>query len=458
MGECMRKSIIIRLCSALLVALLFIIPKAHAAKFEVKIKTILENMGEIIPVNQTNYLMIQSKKNGLYGVYDTDGNKLMKHAMHNAKYIAYGCFEDVKDNNASSKALAVLGAGIVSDYKYDLIKVYNQNWAVGWNLSNATEEAYDYKASNTEFYNIKHCDVFSLAKKPRKVASLSRKQFANAAAHGEYLSIEDREGTVKVYNASFESIDLNVTRVTDGIYGIVDYAVVNRATGEILMDGYSSCREIITKDGLLLQVARTDYSGNQKTGLCNLSGKFIIPLGDLKIKTINGDWIIVTSEDKQGLYSISRKKLVVPCEYDSILTSNQTVDPYVYYGYVCGIKGDTRYYIKIKTGETVSTLQYTSAMRTFGGTVYEIVKRRNFKFIASNGKQWQSKDMKFIASRGDGRLIVMRKKMDGLYGIYNMDGKIVLEFKYKNQPIITDDGKVILNTVKNGYCLIDLSW
>ena len=97
-------------------------------------------------------------------------------------------------------------------------------------------------------------------------------------------------------------------------------------------------------------------------------------------------------------------------------------------------------------------------MKALGGTLYRSIAPDTYRFWAADGKEWITQDYRIIASRGDGRLIVLQQIESGAYGVMTMDGEVALNFWYRNTPVITDDGKVILNTQNNGACLAELTW
>ncbi len=470
------------------ILLVMVIPApAIGAKVEATTRIILSGKMDLRPVSQTHLLMVQDETSGLWGVYGTDGQQRIEPLFHQLSYLDYGWFSDTSETGLSvqtadtsaygdlfsvsfteagaassalnNKALVSPDGTFVSAYEYGMIRLYNDRWAAGWVLTNGTEEDFDYTPDkNKTLYQIRQCDLFSLAGTPRLVASLTRDQFAAAAAHGEYLSIEDRAGAVTLYDADFQPVPLIVAKTSDSVYGIADYALVNRLTGEILLDGFTAVKEINHARGLLFQVTRTDLRGVKQTGLWDPCGQWLIPLSDLTIKTVSTDYAVVTRDSRAGLYSYELGRLVVPCEYDSIASNAQANDPYISYGYACGIRDGIRYYINVNNGTAGSVVPVDKSIKLIGGTAYTAVTRQSFAFTAASGKTWRIKDEKVATTRGDGRLIICRDVLTGLYCVYNMNGVQVLGYKYKNQPVVTDDGYVILNTAKNGYQLIAIDW
>lgn len=449
---------------------------------DITIQVILDGMGEMRPIPHTPYLLVRSTENGLWGVYDTSGERRMEDLMHDPSYVGYGCFsdqrlsgpEDPKDpyeglfaveysdepviDTVNDQALAVIQGSFVSDYAYGVIRALNAWWALGLVVSEATEEAYDIQADEETFYRIERCDVFALSNDTQRVASLEGSQFGEAEAHGTYLSVADRSGAVTVYDTAFLPLEVAVERVTDDVYGVMDYAAVDKGNREIILDGLTASEELPSGEDLVLKVTRTDFDGTTTTGLCTLSGDWLLPAGSDIIVSVSGDYAVLERGGKLGLYSFSCQKMVLPFGYDGILPNEAGADPYLTYGYYTVLQEEELSMISAADGQIVSSRAYDPTENRIGGTRYEQVSSHSITFTDAAGKSWRTMDMTLVPTRGDGRLIVMRENVSGLYGIYTMSGDTALDFKYKNQPVITDDGKVVLNTVHDGYQLMELDF
>ncbi len=427
---------------------------------QIAAQILLDDVGEIRPVNQTRYLLIQQPQSGKWGIWDTSGNPLTECELLSPTYLSYGCFSDKADTGAlNCKALAYADSAFLSAHEYGEIRVFNHNWAAGWVLSEAAEDAFDYKASATAFYNIERCDVFHLGDEPYLAASLSRDEFDKAAAHGDYLSILDRGGKVTVYDRAFSPVELRAANVADQVYAIVDYAVVNRATGEMILDGYTECREVAMGNRLLLQLARLDYSGKKSSGIVTDDGEWLLEMDDtIAIKSIRDGYALIAKEERQGLYSLTEKRYIVPCLYDSIAASNQALDPYISNGCVCAIRDDVRYYIDARSGETLSVRAANDLLPNAVGTTMFIREARTvYTAVTAAGRSWQVRDQQLYTSRGDGSLIVARSFLNNMYGVYTADGILALDFKYRFKPTITDDGHVVIRKYNGRYSLIEIS-
>ncbi len=445
----------LRLLTALILTALLLCQGARADA--VGSRVLLDRMGEIRVVNQTRYLLARDPKTQLFAVYDTDGLLLSAHALRDPAYVGYSCFRDSSGSGElNSKALVAAGSDYISGYEYGEIRALNSAWALGWVLKEAGEEAYDFK-SGQAFYDIERCDVFRLGEDAGLAAQLPGSAFSAAAAHGEYLSLRDREGQVSVYDRDFAQVALKVSNINEGVYGVVDWAVINRADGRVILDGFSECREISLPEGTLLQIARTDYSGQKQYAVIDLEGRYLLPLGSYSINSVKAGCAVISQNGLQGLYSLSLGRLLVPCEYDSIYANAQALDPYVSYGYACGVKQDTRYYIDVESGEVTRTLVYDAKqMSLVGATSFERLNRTTYTAQSASGRAWRVSDIQLTASRGDGAILVARSFLNNMYGVLTHEGQPALDFRFRFKPVVTDDGRLVIRKYDNTWQLLAL--
>ncbi len=447
------------LCLVLVLVLTVLLLPAAAADGRVTTEVLLDKYGQMVPVPQTHYILVQSTQTKLWGVFDTDGRQLMEYCMRSPEHAGSGCFTDTQVGGAepNNKAVAALNAGVISDFVYGAVRVYNYKWAAGWVLEPAGEEEFDYAPNRKTHYNITACDLFWLGDSPCKVASLTREEFASAAAHEDYLSVADREGNVAVYDRAFNRTDVRVSGINDAVYGVVDYALIDKADGRMILDGVSSAKETPLADGICFQVTRTDLSGTKWNGICDFNGEWLLPLNaEYTVKSVTAGYALMAREDRLGLYSLTERRWIVPCEYDSFLTNKTATDPYSIGGMICGIIGNQRHYIDAGTGETVNIIEYTedSPVLTNGAMYYTRPTRVSYQITSAAGRQWNVYYQQMRSTRGDGRLIIMQDTKNNRFGIYTMNGDVVLPFNEYLKPAVTDDGRVIRGNAMTGYQLI----
>lgn len=431
-----------------------------AAEAERKAATmrVLTGMQSIRAVSQTSYLIVQAD-NGLWGVCDTKGRQVLPCDYELLSYLGSGCFSSALDQDPLANALALIApdGARVSGYQYGVIRVYNDHWAVGWQVSPATKDAYDYKLDKSHYYFIDKCDVYSLDTTAHLMGTLDADAFSQAAAHGEYLSVLGRDGRVTVYDRDFQPTGFSPAKVSQGVYAVDSFILKNRVTDEIILKGIASAKEVQAGDRLLLQVSRTGYDGSKENGLCDLTGTWLLPLGSYTIERVSGNWAVIAQNGKQGLYSLSKQRLMVPCEFDQIVSSTQTVDPFLFYEcYLCAEKDGARYALNIETEEWTRAYDIDEKnMKWFGGSAY--FKDQGKSVILSvDGRRASLQGFKYQAARGDGRLILVQGE-DGRYGVLTYAGQLLVEAWYTVPPVITDEGAIILSTSK-GCDLLNVYW
>ena len=432
------------------------------AETAVETRCILRGKANIVPVQRTHLVMTQSADTGLWGVYTTSGEQVLAEQFdHFLAYLGYGCYETgfSDDPIENWKALVSAEGEILSSYRYGIIRVYNRYWAAGWQVTAGTKSEYDYTPDKKTYYRIEQCDVFWLGENPGLVKRLTGEEFLRAAAHGKYLSVEDRAGGITVYDRDFHPTGFAVKKTGDAVYGVFHYALADLVTHEIILDGVSSAKEVNTPDGMLFQVTRTTYSGQKLNGICDEQGNWLMTLtGDAIVKT-DSAYAVLSRDGKQGLYSYAQGRLIVPCEYDSFITNAGALDLYVSYGYACGVKDGLRHYIQVETGDVASTLDFDAkSMTAVGATVYCKTGPDIYRITSATGKSWFADECQLKTVRGDGRLIVVYAVNTGNYSVRTMDGDTALSALYRKPPVITDDGHVVLNTSNEGYILMELSW
>lgn len=452
-----RHLIRLRGWAALLIALALLMPvrPALAASNSVSTRILASGFKELKPVERSRYILAQTTDTGLWGVINSGGRKVIDYQFSNLAYVGNGCFVTENSEEPLDNQKALVAGKMVSDPMYGVIISYNEYWAAGWVITAANEEVYDYSPSKKFFYNIKYCDLFYLGGEPELVASYTRQEFASAKAHGQYISVQDRDGGVTVLGPGGEMTNLRLARVTDTVYGVANAALMNKVTREIIIDGISEAKEFNTRRGLLLQVSRADFSGNKLTGICNIKGEWLLPLGDNVIKQVSDDYVILTENDRLGLYSFELKRMVVPCAYDSIVANKKAYDPFSFYGYACAVRDGVRDYINMRTGEVcLSVPEKQEKQKILGSAVIISTGRTSCNVYSASGAEWKLRWKTVIDTRGDGRFVVVRNVEDNKYGVYSMDGQVLLETKYRICPVITDDGLVILQATKDEYQLM----
>ena len=443
------------------------------------VREILTEMGELVPAQNSAYLLAKERKGTLWGVYNTDGDELIPFTYPSLSYLSYNCFSAGKyafvpqnDANAASMeiinsyALVTVDGTRVSDFLYGAFKVFSTYWACGWILEKGTKNDYDYRAGSS-YYRIQRCDFYYLGdhalagkqgtEQIPPCLSLTRDEYKNARGHGKYLYVQDRQDEFKVFDSTLQLMNVQVKKLNEAMYVIKNWAVMPRETSEILLDGFSAVKEVSTDAGLLLIVTRLDYSGKKWYTVYTLDGEQLMPMIETEISTATPDYAVLTLNKKQGLYSIREKRELLPCAYDKVISNTSSLDPYLMHGYACVENDGARYFIHLDSGAVFESAALVGKWKNIGCTYYlNDGANSRYRILAPDQTEHKVDDSKLVQgkNRGSGYLLsftsVLYKNM-----IVNWYGEPLMKFS-DNPFAITSDDKVIVETMSNGYKLIEI--
>ncbi len=446
---------------------------------EVTVREILTDMGELVSVQKTPYVLAKERNGTLWGLYNTDGEELIPYAYTTLSYIVNNCFsagkylpEDIKITDANwwerfnSHALVTADGTQVSDFQYAVIKVFGTYWASGWVLEGSSEEDYDYKEGGL-FYRIQRCDLYYLGdhallgrkgteKVPQPI-SLSRDEFKEAKEHGKFLYVQDREKKINVYDSEMRLTNVQVKKMDDPMYVVKNWAVVTKASGDILLDGISEVKEMSTEAGLYLKVTREDYSGVKWRSVYTVEGEQLMPFITEDISSVTADYAVLTANKKQGLYSFRENRQLLSCAFDKVIANEASLDPYVLHGYVCAERDGKRYYIHINDGTIIEGSELSKKWQAIGNTyVLDDSRDSRYRVLAPDQRESYVEDSTLVkdGNRGSGYLLSFTSQIYSNM-IVTWYGERVIAFYY--HPLkITDDDRVIVQTREDGFKLIQI--
>ena len=438
-----------RLIALGLLAALLSAPLAGLGEEAFSLETLLQYRAGIASVNGTGYVMVTDKHSSLKAYFTTDGVQASPYMYSNLSYLSYGFCVGFNEAGDNTRGLATLNGVRLTEEKYGHFIAYSSRWAVGYVLSPATEEAYGFKRGN-EFFDVEQVDVLYIPDPDapaQVVASLSGDAFATAAAHGDYLAVQNGEGAVTLYDSAFQPLDYPMTDPKAAIYGVVDYEVINKATGQLLMDGFVEAKEVTMGGELCLICTRYNFKGEKVSGILDTEGNEILPV-EYYNPTVAGNYLIMSDNTGKlkGLFSLAEKKFLVPCEYNNIMAGRVSTDNYVHNGYVAVENGDLRGYVDVRTGALSCEVKYDrKAVTTIGCSTFWKVEDGVYMLAAADGVETEVHvDSIEANTRGDGHYLVAKK--DGWFGLIDWHGNVLLPFEHKWQIVITDDSKAIIRT------------
>ena len=450
------------------------------AESDVKLKTVplLKNIYGVVPVNGTNLLITQVEEKSKWGLHDTDGNVLIPAEYESLSYLAYNYLNadaypnttynkhmPIPQEQLNSHALVSIDGKVLTKYAYGNLVAFSSLWCAGWVLEQSTEEDYDYTPDKEHFLKIERCDIFyrvdtqsGKSGEPylRLIASLSRDEYQGALAHGDYLSVQDRKNAITVYDQFGKQADIGATTLQSSPYGIKNWALLNLATGEMLMDGCSSVKEVQLTDETVLIAARTDFQGLKWNALLSTKGEVIIPMWNVTISNVYKDYAIMTSNvnGKKGLYSRVEKQLILPCVYDKIYDNSTALDPFDCNGYICVVKDEENYLYETASKKLLPAAKLAeddeAVLSRYGATFYSTVtkgKVTTTRFFSPDGVE-TLKYCSIKKSRGSGYLLVAN--FSGSYNAVNWYGKSMIPYDYSDVSL-TDDDRIIVKKKVSGY-------
>ena len=103
------------------------------------------------------------------------------------------------------------------------------------------------------------------------IASLTPTQFKSADVHGDYIAIMNADEKTTLYDYNFKEYDYVMEKPGTPIYGVVDYSIINKVTGDVVLDGFTGAKEQKISKGLWLIGTRYNFKGQQISGIIDLT-------------------------------------------------------------------------------------------------------------------------------------------------------------------------------------------
>lgn len=416
------------------------------------IETKMQYMPSISAVEGTDYLIVTEKFFKKKSVYNTEGQLLVEFPFTELEWDGFNYFTASNgDGVLNRRALVHISGSQITELAYDSFTVLNRHWVVGTVLAPATAEAHQLQRGE-EYYNIDHHDFFYLENETAAatpVGSLTAEQYQSAGVHGDYIAIMDAANHITVYDKTMKAYDYEMADVNEPIYGIQDYAVFNLVTGKMLIDGFTDVREEDVAAGPWLSVTHYNFKGQQVTGLIDLDCKEILPV-EYGVAAVTDDYVQIANENSlQGLYSLKEGKVIVPCEFGSVVPGEGSIDNYVHRGYVTIENGGMRGYYNVAEGKISCEAKYDAGtVQNVGCSMYWKVSDGVYKLVAADGVETEVQVDEMSPTRGDGYLLIAKR--GDYYGVIDWHGNEILPFEHKNEIVITDDSKGVIRS-STGY-------
>ena len=421
-----------------------ILPAAPAQKLE--LNTVFQYMPSINPLSGTGLVVIESKEDNTLGVFTSKGEEVIPYGIAAVKVLKNG-FMSVRADKDAVNGLAIYKTDgtKVSDYVYGSITVYDDRWVAGFVLADAPKGEKDLTVSKVN-YLIGQVDLYFVSEEGVSlVASLDRQQFASARQHGDYISIQNRDGETTAYDRQFQPVLTGLEDVKAAYFEVMNYQIISNITDEAIASGYTEVKESDLTNRSLIVATAVGMDGEKIQAILDTEGNELMP-AEYTIVTMGDPYVVVAdASGLRGLYSLAEHRLVVPCEFTNIVTSSTSVDRYVNNGYVCVEKDGKLGFVDARTATVTCPPAYNSRIAKAYGCSIVFDGETGYVLIAGDGTRTELPDCSEIPeTNGDGTLLVAQK--NGFYGMIDWHGNEVLPFIHKTVITLTPDSQAIIRT------------
>ena len=231
-----------QLTKILCVALILILASASALA-EAKLEKVFQYMPSIKPVQGTNCVIIESKKDNSLGLYTTAGQEIIPFGYASIDYLTNGFFSAYNDKDAvDDKVLWTIDGRKIGAQEYGGFKVFNKHWVAAFVVDpqeQSDKSFQDIKIGKSS-YQYSRIDLFYVtdeAASAEPVASLDRDAYADASIHGDCIAITNREKAVSVFDSSFQPISVELSAANKPLFSINKYQLISLLTGGVMGDG-----------------------------------------------------------------------------------------------------------------------------------------------------------------------------------------------------------------------------
>ena len=327
----------------------------------------------------------------------------------------------VEDTNACGGVLDLEGQTVV-DFVYGDIDIKSDKWIAAVKLEDATADKYDYKAFIGDgYWLITGVDIYYVGEEgSQKIAELTRDEYAQSNAIGDYIFIESRaDGTVTAYDRTFAVVGENLSSVYDD-YGL-DF--------EINEDEY------------------VIYSYNGQQGIQDTEGNIIVEAAYYTVRDIDEGYAVVYDGEHEGLIDLEGN-LIVPMEYDDILYDYYPPtgqSKYVSAGYICVVKDGMIGYYDVDGDVTMEPSYAKDALEYHGASCTYTDMQNNVHILAADGTDTtlpaENSEIRSLDYAGGVYYYFYNENYD--YGLIDWKGEVLVPAT-NNSVGMSGDGRYVL--------------
>ena len=365
-------------------------------------------------IDGSNLLRIRGE-NG-YFVATMDGTALTGEEFASSIYYEDGVITAAKLSVEGVNAFGALNQSgeEVVPFQYGDIDVLSDVWVVGVSLVEATKENYDYNSwFSDDVYLIDTVDIYNVAT-GTKAATLTRAEYSDAKAFGEYINVENRtDGTVTTYDASFNAL------------GTVKYT---------------------WSEDLIPQTGLQTFRDNGQYGLMDADGNVVMQPSFYTIYDFSEGYAEVSTGEKSGLID-EAGNVIIPAVFDKVNRGYNTpngTSRFYNAGYFCVVQ-DGKLGYAVAGGTVTCEPKYSAdVLDNNGASATYTDMEGKVHIVAGDGVETvlEGYDSVYPLSNASG-VFYRVTNADYDYGMIDFHGNEVLPLQY-GAVSVSGDGRYVL--------------
>lgn len=398
-----------------------------------------------------NALILTDKETRMQRVTDTELNPLSEEYSYISSEGAYF----VAANDDLKRGLLDSQGKLILPMEYGDFELLSDRWIAGVRLTESTdsEENPDYRSMfGGKSYMIDTVDLYYAGEKK---GTVSRKEWKNAKAFGDYLAIQDRDGKETFYNKDFAVSGAESKYAYEYNDDYSTKTVTHLGSGQAAFT--AGCT-------LTAEEVQQSVWVNGDKELLDLQGNVIASLKIYKYTNVDAESNLIKLESEEGKKGLadSTGKEIVPCLYDSF---SYALKGAMKAGYLYAEKDGKCGFVNLSTGaETGFTFTKDAGSQRASFILVDDPREGKILISAAAGElpeRFAEANATF-PNKGDGCMYAVVKGQDGTCRIIGQLGEDILPgvtFSSVYDPKISEDGTLILLKGERGqYTLYTVNY
>ena len=418
---------------------------------ERSVETTMPNAKDLSMNQEANTFVRRDPDTRMYQIVDADMNPLSEAYsridMREGQYIVYP--EDGTKGLLNGQGQTIIPGG------YDDIKILSDRWTAGILLKESTSENYDYSSSafsdSKKFYLIDTVDIFY---RGEKKATLTRAEWDDANAFGDYLIVRNREKQCTAYNKDFTISEARPDSAYSEYYQ--DYR-----TGRIIHLG-SGQQAFVPECTLTKEEVNQCTWVNNSDQLLDLQGNVLADLSDYQNgHSIDKDTGMIRIRSNKKKYGLAdpNGQVIIPCEYDEFGYDYKYA---LQMGYIYAVKDGKSGFVNLENGSETGFGFLESAGRQRSGFIVIEDPREGVILISAMIGEMPGRYSSVEIPYSSSVMFATVQEMDGRIHVIDAVGNDVLpdnpEIKSTYNVSYSKDGTLILvQDIERNYHLYKVS-